>query len=69
MSLRDSFTGALLLRLEAADISQLLSHGWRAPVRVMVKAADGRTDLHGLMFLPSKVDTDAVAAYPIINNA
>jgi dipeptidyl-peptidase 4 len=58
--------GKLLATLEKADISRLVASGWRAPVPVTVKARDGKTDLYGLMFLPSKLDS--TKKYPIINH-
>jgi len=39
--------------------------GWRAPKLVTVKAADGQTDLYGLMYTPSKLDLGK--KYPIIS--
>jgi len=57
--------GKLLQTLERADISQLLALGWHAPVGITVKARDGVTDLHGLMFKPG--DFDPRRQYPIIN--
>lgn len=44
----------------------LTAHGWRAPQMVRVKAADGKTDLYGLMYLPSQMDS--TRKYPIISN-
>jgi dipeptidyl aminopeptidase/acylaminoacyl peptidase len=51
--------------LERADISRLTAAGWKAPVRITVKARDGKTDLYGLMYQPTKLDE--TAKYPIIN--
>jgi dipeptidyl aminopeptidase/acylaminoacyl peptidase len=62
--LRD-LNGRLLLALEKADISKLLATGWTPPTPFTVKARDGKTDLHGLMFLPSNLDS--TKKYPIIN--
>ena len=58
--------GRLLATLEKADISKLVATGWRAPQPITVKARDGKTDLYGLMFLPSKLDS--TKKYPIINH-
>ncbi|MEO7458203.1 MAG: DPP IV N-terminal domain-containing protein [Gemmatimonadaceae bacterium] len=63
--LRDA-QGKLLATLEKADISRLLASGWRAPVPITVKARDGKTDLYGLMYIPSKLDE--TKKYPIINH-
>lgn len=40
--------------------------GWKAPRLVSVKAADGVTDLYGVMYLPTDIDTTHI--YPIISN-
>jgi dipeptidyl aminopeptidase/acylaminoacyl peptidase len=64
--LRDA-TGAVVMPLEKADISKLVAAGWKPPVPFTVKARDGKTDLHGLMFQPSNLDPSK--KYPIINYA
>ena len=58
--------GKLLMTLEHADISQLLAKGWKPPTPIVVKARDGKTDLYGLMFTPTQLDS--TKKYPIINN-
>ncbi len=63
--LRDA-DGKQVLTLEKADISRLLATGWKAPQPITVKARDGVTDLYGLMYVPTKLDTSK--KYPIINN-
>jgi dipeptidyl aminopeptidase/acylaminoacyl peptidase len=63
--LRDATTGALLLTLEQADITKLVAAGWKPPTRITVKARDGKTDLYGLMFTPTRLDS--ARKYPIIN--
>ena len=63
--LRDR-NGKVLQSLERADISRLLASGWRAPVPVTMKARDGTTDICGLMYLPSTLDS--AKKYPIINH-
>lgn len=63
--LRDR-NGKVLQSLEHADISRLLASGWRAPVPVTMKARDGATDIYGLMYLPSTLDS--AKKYPIINH-
>jgi dipeptidyl aminopeptidase/acylaminoacyl peptidase len=62
--LRDA-GGRVVMPLERGDVSRLVAAGWRPPVPVTVKARDGATDLHGLMYLPSRLDT--AARYPIID--
>jgi dipeptidyl-peptidase-4 len=63
--LRD-MNGRVVMELERADISRLLASGWRAPVPVTMKGRDGTTDIYGLMYLPSKLDS--TKKYPIINH-
>jgi len=62
--LRDA-SGKLVQQLEQADISRLLATGWRPPTPFTVKARDGKTDIYGLMFTPSTLDS--TKKYPIIN--
>ena len=47
--LRDGKTGKVLVTLAKQDISQLLAAGWKAPMRVEVKARDGKTSLYGIV--------------------
>ena len=56
--------GEKTLELEAADVSGLPS-GWRWPEPFQFRAADGETDLYGLMFKPS--DFSHTKNYPVIN--
>jgi dipeptidyl aminopeptidase/acylaminoacyl peptidase len=57
--------GRMVQTLERADISRLLATGWKPPTPIKVKARDGKTDLYGLMFTPSTLDS--TKKYPIIN--
>ena len=52
--------------VEEADGTALLAAGWRPPVLLKLKAADGQTDLYGIMYLPS--DLDPGRKYPLITN-
>jgi dipeptidyl aminopeptidase/acylaminoacyl peptidase len=63
--LRDA-NGKVLQTLERADISRLLASGWRAPVSIRAKGRDGTTDVYGLMYLPTTLDS--TRKYPIINH-
>jgi dipeptidyl aminopeptidase/acylaminoacyl peptidase len=62
--LRDA-NGRVVLPLERADISRLVATGWKPPTPITVKARDGRTDLYGLMFTPTQLDS--TRKYPIID--
>jgi len=64
--LRD-LNGKTVLTLEKADISRLLATGWKPPMRITVKARDGKTDLYGLMYSPTTLDS-STAIFPIINH-
>ncbi|HVS59101.1 MAG TPA: DPP IV N-terminal domain-containing protein [Gemmatimonadaceae bacterium] len=64
--LRD-LNGKTVLTLEKADISRLLATGWKPPMRITVKARDGKTDLYGLMYCPTSLDSSD-AIFPIINH-
>jgi len=64
--LREATTGRVLRTLEKADVSQLVAQGWKRAVPFTVKARDGLTDIHGVMYLPSKLDS--TRQYPIISH-
>lgn len=59
-----SSTGKKIADLETADLSKLFEAGYRMPERFTVKAADGVTDLFGVMYKP--FDFDSTKVYPII---
>lgn len=63
---RDARTGKLMVQADKGDVSRLVAAGWRPPVPFTVKARDGKTDLYGLMYLPTHLDS--TAHYPIVNN-
>lgn len=56
--------GALVTKLESADLSALLEAGFRFPEPFKVKADDGITDLYGNMLKP--FDFDPAKKYPVI---
>jgi dipeptidyl aminopeptidase/acylaminoacyl peptidase len=57
--------GKLITTVEKTDVSRLTATGWKAPTPITVKAHDGKTDLYGLMFSPTKIE--AGKKYPIID--
>jgi dipeptidyl aminopeptidase/acylaminoacyl peptidase len=57
--------GREVVALEEADISRLAEHGWKPPIPFVVKARDGETDLHGLMYTPTSLDPSR--KYPVVN--
>ena len=56
----------LVTPLEVADATALYEAGWRDPEEVVVKAADGETDLHVLIYKPRDLDPDR--KYPVIDS-
>jgi dipeptidyl aminopeptidase/acylaminoacyl peptidase len=52
------------LKLEATDVSALLAAGFKFPEPFTVKAADGQTDLYGVIYKP--FDFNPERKYPII---
>ena len=62
--LRDA-RGRLVMPLEQVDAGRLLASGWKPPIGFTVKARDGKTDLYGLMYRPTRFDS--TRKYPVIN--
>ncbi|WP_293788688.1 S9 family peptidase [uncultured Pedobacter sp.] len=60
-----SIKGKLINTLEKTDVSRLTATGWKAPTPVSVKAKDGKTDIYGLVFTPTKMDANQ--KYPVID--
>lgn len=58
--------GELLVELERADLTRLRATGWHPPTPVAMKARDGTTDIYGLMFTPTTLDS--TAKYPVVNH-
>lgn len=56
--------GRKIMDLETADLSSLMATGYKFPEPFKVKAADGRTDMYGVMYKP--FDFDSTLHYPII---
>ena len=56
--------GRKVLALQSVDMEPLFAVGYKYPETFVVKAADGITDLHGVMFKP--YDFDPAKKYPII---
>ncbi len=63
--LRD-MEGKVLRTLERADASRLLATGWKPPTPVRLKGRDGTTDIYGLMYTPTTMDS--TRTYPIVNH-
>src|SRR5258706_403517 len=63
--LRD-LNGKRIVTLETVDITRLSATGWKPPMPIIVKARDGKTDLYGLMYVPTNLDR--TKKYPIVNH-
>jgi len=63
-ALYDGATGRKVMDLETADFSRLLEAGYQFPEPYTVKAADGVTDLSGVLYKP--FDFDSTRVYPVI---
>ena len=61
--LRDG-NGRLVMKLEEADLSQLFAAGYKFPEPFKAKAADGITDIYGVIYKP--YDFDSLKQYPLI---
>jgi len=64
--LRQLKDGKVVLKLEEADIRDLLDLGWNFPEAFTVKARDGKTDLYGAIFRPTNFDPSK--KYPVIDS-
>ncbi len=62
--LRD-VTGAVVLELEQADAAALFATGWTPAERVVVKSADGVTDIYCAVYKPFDFDPDQ--KYPVLD--
>jgi dipeptidyl-peptidase 4 len=62
--LRRSKDGSEVRVLETADASDLLKTGWKFPEPFQGKAADGSTDIYGMIWRPSNFDPSR--KYPVI---
>lgn len=56
--------GKKIMDLEIADLSQLFAAGYKFPEPFVVKAADGITDIYGVIYKP--FDFDSTKSYPLI---
>ena len=64
--LRRSSDGALITVMEKADATALLAAGWTLPERFVAKGRDGKTDIHGIIITPAKLDP--AKKYPIVED-
>jgi dipeptidyl aminopeptidase/acylaminoacyl peptidase len=57
--------GKAVMELGRQDISRLQAAGWQPLTPIKVKARDGKTDLYGFLFKPTRFD--AARKYPIVD--
>ncbi len=57
--------GTEIMEVWKPDMSRLYRYGWKQPQMFTVKAADGITDLYGLMWKP--FNFDSTKKYPVIS--
>jgi dipeptidyl-peptidase 4 len=60
------WAGRVLVELERADINKLTAIGWTPPDRFRVKAADGATDIYGVLYRPRGFDPGQ--RYPVVDS-
>ncbi|MGB7202933.1 MAG: DPP IV N-terminal domain-containing protein [Pyrinomonadaceae bacterium] len=65
VSLLRDMTGKLVTNLEKLDVTRLKGAGWKPPMPITVKDRNGKWDLYGLMFTPTKMTRGK--KYPVIN--
>jgi dipeptidyl aminopeptidase/acylaminoacyl peptidase len=58
-------SGRVLVELERADITKLAGTGWTPPERFCVEAADGETDIYGVLYRPRGFDP--AQRYPVVD--
>jgi dipeptidyl aminopeptidase/acylaminoacyl peptidase len=63
---RSAEDGAVKMRVQAADLWQLIAAGWQAPEPFHAPGRDGKTEIWGLLYKPEKLD--AARKYPVIEN-
>ena len=59
------WSGRVLVELERADITKLTATGWTPPERFRVKAADGVTDIYGVLYRPRGFEPRQ--RYPVVD--
>ena len=64
--LRRCSDGALVCKLETADISELKATGWEPPEVFVTKGRDGKTDIWGNIYRPHNLDPNK--KYPILED-
>jgi dipeptidyl-peptidase-4 len=61
-----AWDGSVLVEVASTDVSALEDLGWRPPESFRATAADGTTDVYGVLYLPH--DFDPSRSYPVIDH-
>ena len=64
--LKKTEDGSRVAELDRGDIAGLVQAGWKAPEVFVAKGRDGRTDIWGVLFRPTRFDPSR--KYPVIEN-
>jgi len=65
VSILKNRNGEKIAELSSSDTSELERNGWQKPIEFSVKARDNKTDLYGIMYIPSFYNENE--KYPILN--
>lgn len=65
VSILKSRNGEKISELSSGDISDLITNGWQKPIEFSVKARDNKTDLFGIIYIPSYYNERD--KYPVLN--
>ena len=65
MSVVRDGTGRVVHTIETASVDALEAAGWTPPVPFTAKGRDGLTNVHGLLYFPSRMDS--LARYPVVD--
>lgn len=60
-----NISGKIIAQLGKADVAKLKAKGWKAPIPVKLLAGDSKTDIYGLVYIPSHME--AGKKYPVID--
>ncbi|MFO8234145.1 MAG: DPP IV N-terminal domain-containing protein [Bacteroidales bacterium] len=63
--LRRMDNGRIVRKIQQANVEKLEAMGYKPPKMFKVKARDGKTDIYGVLYLPSDFDPDK--KYPVID--
>ncbi len=65
VSILKNRSGETILELSSSNSSELERNGWQKPIEFSVKARDNKTDLYGIMYIPSFYNENE--KYPVLN--